>query len=175
VERNEAKRTRDPVYLEVRKRARITQGGHRMHGARTVRPRGTGWEHVPAAADDYTRVAYAEVVTDENRHTAAQFLSRALAGFPQHGVAVMRVLSDNGGWYRRAVHCAAVDAQALTHRFTCKRPYRAQPNGKAERFIWAPGPSVRTETSTAPPAAAPSNCHAISATTTPRAATERSA
>jgi hypothetical protein len=41
--------------------------GHRIHGDRTTRVRGIGWEYVHVAVDDCTRLAYVEVQRDERR------------------------------------------------------------------------------------------------------------
>jgi leucine-zipper of insertion element IS481 len=45
-------------------------------------------------------VAYAEVLADERGDTRAGFLRRAGAFFAAHGIAVQRVLTDNGGCCR---------------------------------------------------------------------------
>jgi transposase InsO family protein len=92
------------------------------------------WEFVHVAVDDATRLAYAEVLPDEQGATAAAFLRRAVAWFASFGIAVERVLSDNGSCYRSAAHALACDQLAIKrHLFT--RPYRPRTNGKAERFI----------------------------------------
>ena len=50
-----------------------------------------------AIDDDATRLAYAEVLTsDERGSTAVAFLRRAIEWFARHGVHVERVLTDNG-------------------------------------------------------------------------------
>ena len=98
--------------------------------------------------DDATRLAYVEVLDDEKATTAAGFLSRAVAFFAAHGIAVQRVMTDNGSAYRSTIHALACRALRLTHLRT--RPYRPQTNGKAERFIktllagWAYGALYRT-------------------------------
>jgi Integrase core domain len=55
---------------------------------------------IPAAVDDHSRLAYAEIHADETAQTAAGFLTRAQAWFAQRGVVIQRVLTDNGGCYR---------------------------------------------------------------------------
>ena len=148
VMRYEAARPGELVHLDVKKLGRIGRVGHRIHGDRTARVRGIGWEYVHVAVDDCTRLAYVEVLSDEQGATAAGFLARALAWFAAQGVAVQRVFSDNGSCYRSHVHRAVVTAHALTHGYT--RPYRPQTNGKAERFIrtllaeWAYAQAYRT-------------------------------
>lgn len=50
--------------------------------------------------DDHSRIAYAEICTDEKAATAIAVLQRAVAWFAGHGVNIERVLSDNGSCYR---------------------------------------------------------------------------
>jgi transposase InsO family protein len=88
---------------------------------------------VHIAIDDATRLAYAEVLTDEKATTAIAFLRRAIAFFKRHGMQVRELLTDNGGAYRSAVHAIACRTLGIRHLRT--RPYRPQTNGKAERFI----------------------------------------
>jgi transposase InsO family protein len=103
-----------------------------------------GWEYVHVAVDDYSRLAYVEVLADEKATTAAGFLGRAIAFFARYGIHVEAVLTDNGSAYRSIVHALACRAHGIRHLRT--RPHRPQTNGKAERFIrtllagWAYGP-----------------------------------
>ena len=114
-----------------------------------------GWECVHVAVDDYSRLAYAEVLTDETASTAVGFLKRAVTYYQRHGITVERILTDNGSPYRSMIH--AVACRKLGIRHLRSRPYRPQTNGKAERFIrtmlngWAYGADLplkpRTHTS----------------------------
>jgi Integrase core domain len=74
----------------------------------------TGWEFVHVAVDDATRLAHAEARSDERRPTAAGFLSRAVAWFASFGIAVERILSDNGACYRSRAHALANWAASAT-------------------------------------------------------------
>jgi transposase InsO family protein len=121
------------VHVDIKKLARIGHVGHRITGDRRGQFRGIGWEFVHVCIDDCSRLAYAEVLGDERGVTVAGFLRRAIAWFGRRGVAVQRVLSDNGSGYRSRVMAAACRARHLTQRFT--RPYTPRTNGKAERFI----------------------------------------
>ena len=100
------------------------------------------------AVDDYSRLAYAEVLGDEKAQTAIGFLRRAVAFFKRYGVVVEGVLTDNGSAYRSTIHALACRALGIRHLRT--RPYRPQTNGKAERFIrtllagWAYGAIYRS-------------------------------
>jgi hypothetical protein len=60
-----------------------------------------GYDYVHTAIDDYTRLAYSEVQSDERDLTCAEFLHRALTWFAAHGVRIRRLLTDNALVYRR--------------------------------------------------------------------------
>ena len=92
-----------------------------------------GWDYVHIAIDDYSRLAYAEVLGNEKAATAVAFLARAVAYFARHGITVERVITDNGSPYVSTVHSIACRTLGVRHLRT--RPYRPQTNGKAERFI----------------------------------------
>lgn len=121
------------LHLDIKKLGKIGRVGHRIHGDRTTRVRGIGWEFVHVAIDDCTRLGYAEVCAGEDGPTTAAFLARALAWFRALGVRVRALLTDNGKCYVSHAVRAVVVAHGLRHRRT--RPYRPQTNGKAERFI----------------------------------------
>jgi transposase InsO family protein len=91
---------------------------------------GTAFVHT--VIDDYSRVAYAEICTDEKAVTAIGVLQRAVTWFAEHGTTVERVLSDNGSAYRSYAWRDACAELGLVHKRT--RPYRPQTNGKIERF-----------------------------------------
>ena len=140
--RYERKRPGELVHLDIKKLGRISVrgAGHRVSGNRssqfTVGPKrlgATGWEFVHVAVDDATRLAYAEVLSDERGPTAGAFLRRAVAWFESFGITVEAVLSDNGSCYRSKVHALTLAELGIRHLFT--RPYRPRTNGKAERFI----------------------------------------
>jgi transposase InsO family protein len=140
--RYERKRPGELIHVDVKKLGRISRkgAGHRVTGNRrsqfSVGPKrlgATGWEFVHVCVDDATRLAYVEVLDDEKGATAAGFLRRAAEWFKGMGIAVERVLSDNGACYRSRAHAEACAELNLRHLFT--RPYRPRTNGKAERFI----------------------------------------
>jgi transposase InsO family protein len=143
--RYERKRPGELVHLDIKKLGRIGElgAGHRVTGHRASqhqktingkRRRPTGWEFVHVAVDDATRLAYAEVLADERGPTAAAFLRRAVSWFGSLGIAVERIITDNGACYRSDAHATACKQLAIQrHLFT--RPYRPRTNGKAERFI----------------------------------------
>jgi transposase InsO family protein len=158
--RYERSRPGELVHIDVKRLGRIHAGaGKRISGRRRYwaptftdtagkRRNTIGWEYVHIAVDDYSRLAYAEVLSDEKATTAIAFLRRALAFFRRHGINVERILTDNGSAYRSTIHRLASRQLAIRHLHT--RPYRPQTNGKAERFIrtllagWAYGAIYRT-------------------------------
>ncbi len=136
--RYERSRPGELVHIDVKKLGKIARPGHRVTGrvsggGHHRRAFDLGWEFVHVAVDDYSRLAYAEVLSDEKAVTIVGFLRRAVAFFGRHGISVERVLTDNGGGYRSTIHAIACRALGISHRRT--RPYRPQTNGKAERFI----------------------------------------
>ena len=83
---------------------------------------------VHTVIDDHSRVAYVEARDDETKETAAEVLGNAVAWFAERGVAVRRVLTDNGGCYRSFLWRETCAELGITHKRT--RPYRPQTNGK---------------------------------------------
>src|SRR5262245_34747587 len=133
--RYERSRPGELLHVDVKKLGRIDRPGHRVTGRRhDRRDQGKkGWEFVHIAIDDYSRLAYAEVLSDEKAATAVGFLRRAIAFYRRHGITVERVLTDNGAAYIAITHALACRRLGIRHLRT--RPYRPQTNGKAERFI----------------------------------------
>jgi transposase InsO family protein len=158
--RYERSRPGELVHVDVKKLGRIEGGagwrvrGGRQHYKRTFtdkdghRRATVGYEFVHIAVDDYSRLAYAEVLADQKATTAVGFLRRAVTFYARHGIHVERVLSDNGSPYRATIHALACKTLRIRHLRT--RPYRPQTNGKAERFIrtllagWAYGGIYRS-------------------------------
>jgi transposase InsO family protein len=160
--RYERSRPGELVHIDVKRLGRIEGGaGKRAFGGeRRLRHNPTrtdlegkrrhyvGYEYVHVCVDDYSRLAYAEVLPDEKTTTAIGFLERAVSFYRRRGIRVERVLTDNGPAYVSAVHALACRRLAIRHSRT--RPYRPQTNGKAERFIrtllggWAYGAIYRS-------------------------------
>ena len=140
--RYERARPGELIHVDVKKLGRVRGVGHRISGSRASqaktriagRRRGVaGWEFVHVAVDDYSRLAYVEVLEDEKAITAAGFLRRAVAFYRRYGIAVEAVLTDNGSAYISIVHAVACRQLRIRHLRT--KPRRPQTNGKAERFI----------------------------------------
>lgn len=136
VARYERERPGELVHLDTKMLGRIPVGGGAPASRRTAgypKRGGLGWDRVHVAIDDHSRLAYAEELPDESPETTAGFLRRAWRFYAGHGIAIERILTDNGGCYRSGAFAAACDELGLGHRRT--RPYRPQTNGKAERLI----------------------------------------
>ncbi len=103
------------VHVDIKKLGRIPDGGgHRKLG----RPAGKknsggrggrrGYSFLHHAVDDYSRLAYSEILADERKETAAGFWQRANAFFAGAGVTVTAVMTDNGSCYRSHAFAAAL-------------------------------------------------------------------
>ncbi len=120
-------------HIDAKRFARIEGVGHRIHGDRSRKRRGVGWEVVFVCVDDHTRLAYAEVLPSENAVCATAFFRRALGWFESLGIGCERVLSDNAKCYGSKLFTALCEAKEIRQSFT--KPYTPKTNGKAERFI----------------------------------------
>jgi transposase InsO family protein len=135
------------VHVDIKKQGRIPDGGGwRVHGRGSAQDRRSGvardraaragaaasrgYRYLHHAVDDYSRLAYSEILDDERKETAAGFWRRANAFFAAAGITVTAVMTDNGACYRSRSFAAALGT--ITHKRT--RPYRPQTNGKVERF-----------------------------------------
>ncbi|HUO74993.1 MAG TPA: leucine zipper domain-containing protein [Solirubrobacteraceae bacterium] len=101
--RYERQRPGELIHIDVKKLGRIRGVGHRISGDRASQKRTrlngrltgiAGWEFVHIAVDDYSRLAYAEVLDDETAATAAGFLARAVAFYRRYGIEVEQLLTD---------------------------------------------------------------------------------
>jgi transposase InsO family protein len=121
------------LHLDVKKLGRIMRVGHRITGDRRDRMEGSGWEYVHVAIDDASRVAYSQVLPDEEADSTVAFLRAAVAYYAGLGVQIREVLTDNGVSYRSHLFAHTCAQLGIRHRRT--RPYTPRTNGKAERFI----------------------------------------
>lgn len=121
------------LHLDIKKLGRILRVGHRITGQRLETHQGAGWEHVHVAIDDASRVAYSQVLPDEEALSASAFLRAAVAYYAGLGVTVKEIMTDNGSCYRSTDFAQTCRELGLRHHFT--RPYTPRTNGKAERFI----------------------------------------
>jgi transposase InsO family protein len=129
------------VHVDIKQLGRIsTRGaGHRVLGHRKsqIKPghkrHQTGFEYVHVMVDDYSRLAYAEVLPTLTASCATAFLQRGVRWFANHGVQIRAVMSDNGSAY--VAHQFGQSLRRLGLRHLRIQPYRPRTNGKAERFI----------------------------------------
>ena len=124
------------IHVDVKKLAGIPDhGGWKMHGRGNDRYKGhsgVGYRFIHTAIDDRTRLAYSEILADEQAVTACKFWTRAEAWFASQGIKCERVITDNGSCYRSMLWLQACTATGTTVKKT--RPRRPQTNGKVERF-----------------------------------------
>ena len=123
----------DLLHIDTKKLARIVRVGHRVTGDPRDSVDGVGWEYLFVAVDDHARIGFTQMKLNERRGCAIAFLRASVTYFASLGVAIKRVLTDNGSAFRSKRFAAACRRLGLQHSFT--RPYRPQTNGKAERFI----------------------------------------
>ena len=136
--RYERARPGDLVHIDVKKLGKIPDGGgwrargqgRENHISGHVK---VGYDYVHAAVDDHSRLAYAEILPNEQGTTCAAFLLRAGQFFANHGITISQVISDNAKNYTRSrdfqAAIAELGATHLTIRAHC--PWQ---NGKVERF-----------------------------------------
>jgi len=123
----------DLLHLDIKRLGRFRRPGHRITGDRRQASPRAGWEFVHVAIDDHSRVSHATLYPDECAASAWRALFAAVRYFRSLGVAIRRLLTDNGSCYRSAAFARACRRLGLRHRLT--RPYTPRTNGKAERFI----------------------------------------
>ncbi|PRY39417.1 transposase [Geodermatophilus tzadiensis] len=136
--RYERSRPGELVHMDVKKLARIPDGGGwRAHGraaGSTSRNRASrvGFDYVHSLVDDHSRLAYSEILTDEKGATCAGFLARAAAYFADHGIGhIERVMTDNAWAYRWSLR-PVIHALGARQKFI--RPHCPWQNGKVERL-----------------------------------------
>lgn len=134
----------DMVHVDIKKVGRIPKGGgwavheRGSDAAKASKRKGAGtgkvgYAYVHSAVDDYSRLAYSEVLGDERGVTAAGFWNRSTRFFTGYGLTELRrCLTDNGSCYRSRPWSAALAASNTVHKRT--RPYTPRTNGKVERY-----------------------------------------
>ena len=134
VQRYERSRPGELIHVDIKKLGRFWTVGKAILGDRLTRSEGAGWQYLHLAIDDdHSRLAYGELLPTESPTDCVGFLRRAHAWYADHGVAIERVLSDNGNGYRSRAWAAACAELGVQRRYT--RPRRPQTNGKAEALV----------------------------------------
>jgi transposase InsO family protein len=145
--RYERRHAGELVHVDIKQLGRISAAGagHRMIGSRASQKRPwsggrhgghrgiTGSEYLHVIIDDYSRLAYAEVLATLTARDAAGFLRRAIACYAARGITVKAVMSDNGSAYVSHVYARTLRGLKLRHLRI--KPRRPRTNGKAERLI----------------------------------------
>lgn len=97
--------------------------------------------HLFGIVDDYSRLAYVEVITANNAAEVTKAFFHSLQFFLAHGVRPERVMTDNGSEFTAYTSHKAkkthffetmLKMAGIEHVYT--RPYHPQTNGKVERF-----------------------------------------
>jgi transposase InsO family protein len=128
------------VHVDVKKLGRVPAGGgwrklgRQAGSANTRRDRRRHTkEFIHSMVDDCSRVAYSEILEDEQGRTCAEFLLRAGTWFAERGVRIDEVMTDEALNYTRSGDFKdALAAIGARHRTT--GPYNPKLNGKVERF-----------------------------------------
>ncbi len=122
------------IHPDGKTLARFRKVGHRITGdCQKGRSYDAGYDKVHVAVDDTTRLAYFQVLADEQKPTVIGFLNRAIAWFNSQGIECRRVMSDNGPAYVPKAYAKACRTLGLWHIRT--KPSTPRTSGKAERFI----------------------------------------
>ena len=136
VRRIQTSRPGELVHIDVKKLARIPDGGgHKLLGIAVGAPNkrtGTGYTHIHSAIDAYSRLAYSEFAGPECAANCVGFLGRAARWFARYGITIERILTDNGVGYRSTLWATRCAELGITHTRT--KPYHPATNGKAERY-----------------------------------------
>jgi len=136
VQRYQRDRPGELVHVDVKKLSGIPDGGGwRVHGrgqAPAKKRSSVGYRFIHTAIDDRTRIAYSEILDNEQGVTAAGFWHRAHTWFASIGIEIERALTDNGACYKSRLWRQTLADTGVKHKRT--RPYRPQTNGKVERF-----------------------------------------
>ncbi len=121
------------VHIDIKKLGRFHRVGHRIHGDRRRRSTGAGYDHIFVAVDDASRRAETRIYDCERAESAADFLRRVLQTYKRRGIAVERVMTDNGKVFTSHAFQAVLAEFGVRHILT--PPFTPEWNGKAERFI----------------------------------------
>ena len=145
----------DMLHIDVSRYARFERPGHRVTGDRFTTAaqmqNALGYEFAHACVDDHSRLAFAQIRSDERSPTVTAFVADCLAFYRSHGIEVRRILTDNAWSYVKNRELRELlDREGIEH-WTI-RPRRPQTNGKVERFHltmereWGSGLAYRSST-----------------------------
>jgi transposase InsO family protein len=137
--RYERARAGELVHMDVKKLGRIPDGGGWRAGGGTLATHVSrrdktpvGYDYVHSLIDDHSRLAYSEILPDEQGRTCARFLLRAAEYFAAHGIgSIHRVMTDNAWAYRYSLGQVV---KQLGAKQVFIRPHCPWQNGKVERL-----------------------------------------
>jgi len=133
IQRYEHPRPGDLVHLDIKGMTRFSQISLRGDGRLRGKRKHPGFLALHVAVDDHSRLAFTQMLADQQAGTTIGFLRSAREFFATHGINVRALLTDNGSSYRSRQFAQTCQALDIKHRRT--RPYTPRTNGKAERFI----------------------------------------
>jgi len=144
------------LHVDIKPVGRIHGIGHRIHGDRTRRARGAGYEYAHVAVDDATRLAFVEVHASQQQEACATSLRARSRGFGAAACHPAPLLTDNGPAYksRRRRRLPRVGGAPSIHPALSAADQRQKRNGLSKRSC-ANGP-IRTPIARPPPAPRPS-------------------
>lgn len=123
----------DLLHLDIKGMTCFQQVSIRGDGRLRGRRQFAGSEALHVAIDDHSRLAFAQLLPNQQACTTIAFLKDAMNFYAQHGIRIRGLLSDNGSCYRSHQFRHYCRESGIRQRFT--RPYTPRTNGKAERFI----------------------------------------
>ncbi len=136
--RYQRERPGELVHMDVKKLGKIPDGGGwkahgRQMGSTAARKKiKVGYDYVHSLVDDHSRLAYSEILPDEQGLTCAEFLKRAIDYFAAHGITrIERLMTDNAFAYRYSLRGVCADHDI---RQTFIKPHCPWQNGKVERL-----------------------------------------
>ena len=136
--RYERDRPGELVHVDVKKIGRIPDGGGWRAWGRAATAAGrktrVGYDYVHSAVDDHTRLAYSEILTDEQGDTAAGFLCRAAEFFAACGIERIEAVMTDNHWSYTKSNAFTATLAALGAAHLTIRPHCPWQNGKVERF-----------------------------------------
>lgn len=120
------------VHIDVKNLGGISDGGGwRKLGRgndKTKDHSGVGYACLHYVVDDCPRLAYSEILDDEKMDTVVWFWRRGRNFFVGYGIAISRVMTDNGPAFRSKLFNIVLALEQAKH--VVIRPYRPQTNGK---------------------------------------------
>jgi transposase InsO family protein len=123
----------DLVHLDIKGMTRFSEVSLRGDGRLRGKSKHPGLLALHVAVDDHSRLAFTQILPDQQAGTTIGFLNAARDFYATHGINVRALLTDNGSNYCSRQFALACKELNIKHRRT--RPYTPRTNGKAERFI----------------------------------------